>query len=133
MEHIFLKTSCQSRIDPQCFHEYVCLVSLQAYSREWLIFGIADASAIPKIASHGAVNPFPPNLSALLSGEQRFIVLTVRCIVKAYLQKKGTTTMKCTTSAERTRSFCRWHSALRLIPKQPKGVISPSNDSFGRQ
>ena len=34
--HMFLKTSCQSLIDPQCFHEYVCLVSLQADSREWL-------------------------------------------------------------------------------------------------
>ncbi|MBQ9649102.1 MAG: hypothetical protein IJV25_01645 [Prevotella sp.] len=27
-------------------------------------------------------------------------MLTVKCIVKAYLQKKGTTTMKCATSAE---------------------------------
>ena len=34
--HMFLKTSCQSQINPQCFHEYVCLVSLQADSREWL-------------------------------------------------------------------------------------------------
>ena len=33
--HMFLKTSCQSVIDPQCFHEYVCLVSLQTDSREW--------------------------------------------------------------------------------------------------
>ena len=49
----------------------ICVPCFLAGRQPWVaIFGIADTSAIPKIVSHGAVNPFPTNLCASKSSEQ---------------------------------------------------------------
>ena len=112
----------------------ICVPCFLAGRQPWVaIFGIADTSAIPKITFHGAVNPFPTNLCVSKPSEQNNSYANIEVYCESLPTEKGTTTMKCTTSAEGIRSICRWHSALRLIPKQPEGVISPSNDSFERQ
>ena len=54
-------------------------------------------------------------------------------IVKAYLQKEGTTTIQCARRLKRTCSVRRWHSELRLFHRQSEDVICSSDDCFGRQ
>ena len=45
----------------------ICVPYFLAAIQPWVaIFGIAETSTIPKIASHGAVNPFPINLCGFL-------------------------------------------------------------------
>ena len=54
-------------------------------------------------------------------------------IAKAYLQKKGTTTIQCARRLKRTCSIRRWYSELRLFPRQSEDVICSSDVCFGRQ
>ena len=54
-------------------------------------------------------------------------------IAKAYIQKKGTTTIQCARRLKRTCLIRRWYSELRLFPRQPEDVICLSDVCFGRQ
>ena len=54
-------------------------------------------------------------------------------IAKAYIQKKGTTTIQCARRLKRMYSIRRWYSELRLFPRQPEDVICSSDVCFGRQ
>ncbi len=96
----FLQTPSQSKIATVLAGRWQTH-SLHLWQQDVAVFCIAITIAIRKTASSCAINHFPDQANE----HSKSTVVSTSCafapsIAKAYLQKKGTTTMKCASSAE---------------------------------